>query len=127
MILVTTTTEAATVRFHYDPKAVEIIKTVPGRRWDPEAKTWTIGVDWVQLLARRFHDAGYPVQIDRKLWTPPAVSTTGPALPAFYQQLPDRLKEPVYKALIKVLHPDAGGDTALAQQLNTARDKHRCG
>lgn len=30
------------VRFPYDPRAVEIVKTVPGRRWYPNEKYWSI-------------------------------------------------------------------------------------
>jgi hypothetical protein len=41
---------------------------------------------------------------------------------AFYRCLPERLREPVYKALVRVLHPDAGGDIKLMQELNAARD-----
>jgi len=29
----------------------------------------------------------------------------------------------VYRALVRVLHPDAGGDNALSAALNDARDK----
>ncbi len=30
------------VRFHYTPERVRKIKTVPGRRWHPEKKYWTV-------------------------------------------------------------------------------------
>jgi hypothetical protein len=33
--------------------------------------------------------------------------------------------EPVHRALVKVLHPDVGGDTKLMQELNAARDRRR--
>jgi hypothetical protein len=35
--------------------------------------------------------------------------------------------EPVHRALARVLHPDVGGDTALMQQLNAARDRRMVG
>ncbi len=124
MIRIVTDGEYATVAFAYDPRAVEIIKAVPVHRWDPDAKRWTTETSWVQLLARRYTDQGYTVEIDGDLWRPenPA-AVTGPALPALFDQLPDRLRSPVYKALARVLHPDAGGDTALMQQLNQANQR----
>jgi hypothetical protein len=39
-----------------------------------------------------------------------------------FRTLPPSLRQPTYRALARVLHPDAGGDTALMQQLNQAND-----
>jgi hypothetical protein len=34
--------EMLSIRFAYDPVAVETIRRIPGREWDPEAKKWTV-------------------------------------------------------------------------------------
>jgi hypothetical protein len=38
----------------------------------------------------------------------------------FFESLPPRFREPAYKALAKVIHPDVGGDGPTMQALNAA-------
>ena len=66
------------------------------------------------------------MSVDGHLWQPPAASSSssgssapaGSPIKALFRTLTEHLRQPTYKALSKVLHPDAGGDTALMQQLN---------
>jgi hypothetical protein len=113
----------STIRFRYDPRAVEIMKSVPVHRWNPADKYWTTETSWVQLLAKKFYDAGYPVQIDSELWEPgSSVAGTSKPIVALFAVLPIRLRVPVFRALTKVLHPDMGGDVELMKQLNQAME-----
>lgn len=38
-----------------------------------------------------------------------------------FAAVPEHLHEPIFRALMRVLHPDVGGDGRAAQQLNDAR------
>ena len=44
------------VRFDYNPKIVDAIRTVPGRRWNADDKTWTIPRESVTLLRKIAND-----------------------------------------------------------------------
>jgi hypothetical protein len=115
------------VSFPYDARAVEIIRTVPGRRWSPEHRHWTILHADVRMASVMFLRAGYDVAIDGVPYEEVQRSSAPVAspLPALFAVLPQRLRLPAYRALSKVLHPDAGGDTALMQQLNKAMEDNR--
>lgn len=109
------------VRFAYDSAIVSLIKsTIPAyaRSWSAHTRCWFIDADWTPLLAAELRYHGHTV--------------TGPADPA-QQQCTDWAKAlfravgpqrtpAVYRALSKVLHPDAPtGCPILQQQLNAAR------
>ena len=113
----------AHVTFTYDVRAVEIIKSIPGRRYDPRRKRWTIDVTTVRHAVERFTNAGFTVTADKA-----SHATTSPntnAIGALFEKLPPRLRTDAYKSLARVLHPDVGGDTVLMQQLNDAYEGHR--
>lgn len=114
--------DEATCKFSYDPDAVAIVRQIPGRHWHADAKVWTFHDEEVVVAAEMFADAGHTVFIDGELWEAAASARSGSPLGEFYAALPDHLADAVYGALIRVLHPDVGGDHVLAQQLNTARD-----
>ena len=118
----------AWVQFSYDPDLVAVIKTVPGRRWRPEYKYWTIPVAQVDGCAYMFYDEGCTVLVDGSLWSPTdhlvaSLSSGGRVelLLRFFEALPPHLQAATHRALVKVWHPDAGGDHSLAQDLNLAR------
>jgi hypothetical protein len=123
VIHITTRGMTAIVDFPYDEEAVDIIRTIPGRRWDRGAKHWIIPVDCVTLAAKRFESAGFTVtgDIPRPRPTASVVDPFGALLTA----VPPKLRSPLYKSIARVLHPDAGGTTELMQQLNKAFDDHR--
>ena len=123
MIRITTDGYHSTVTFPYDAEAVAIIKTIPVHRWDPKTKTWTTETSWVRLLATRLHAQGFDIAIDGVPFTPDPPKPLGLPFDALFAILPERLRLPVFRALSKVLHPDHGGDTALMQQLNRAKER----
>lgn len=128
MIRITTGGSTARVAFPYDAEAVAIVKSIPGRRWDPERRHWTIDAGDARIAAERFVRAGYAVQLDGRPFEATTQQSTrspnvGPFL-ALFTILPKHLRTPVYRALSRVLHPDAGGDTSLMQQLNQAKERH---
>lgn len=109
------------VRFAYNPDTVDKLKTgIPrgSRRWDPDRRLW---------LADPPHEAtvrripGIPPAEPKHHTKPPAGIDA--AVDAFFAALPDHLREPTFKALIRVFHPDVGGDTRAAQALNRWRQE----
>jgi hypothetical protein len=96
----------------------DVVKGIPGKRWDPVNKRWTIPREWHDVLADVLRDQGEHVTVtdahgkSTSVAVNPftdlfrAVGTTGHTL--------------IYRALSKIVHPDAGGHTELQQQLNTA-------
>jgi hypothetical protein len=126
VILFTTSTEDdeyTIVEFRYDPRAVEIMKSVPVHRWSRLDKQWTTETTWVELLCKRFTDAGYLCAVDGELWTPPDPKAFAEPLQALFDALPARLRTPAFRALSKVLHPDTGGDDQWMKQLLKAIGK----
>lgn len=110
------------VRFAFDEEAVELVKATipsPARRWDRSVRAWVIEAMFVADLARAFASIGYQVL---GLDEPQAGSTWAAAM---FSQLPERLHDPAFKALTKVLHPDMGGDLRAMQALNDARPTQR--
>lgn len=109
------------VAFAYDQVVVSVLKsTVPAaaRSWDAATKTWAVDPTWTQALADELIEIGCSVRglpaarraADNDTWARELFAAAGP-------ELADKL----YRALSKVLHPDAGGSTALQQQLNDAK------
>lgn len=124
------------VRFAYDANLVRHLKAVKPehRSFDPVEKTWSIS-DYISLhtIVARIAADGYVVISDdpafrnRRQSTPPPPAKPAAAEPwadALFDAVgPDRI-DAVHRALTKVLHPDvAGGDAALMQALNVARDR----
>lgn len=113
----------------------DIPKSFPGRRWDKAKKCWFVPVDFVNQLADALRAAGCTVYVTRANGEPwgsgrgshghRSTPADGWADAMFEAVGPDRM-DAVYKALSRTLHPDlAGGDTALMQELNTARQRRR--
>jgi hypothetical protein len=124
------------LHFAYDPKLVELTKSIPSwaRGWDAGTKTWTIDAQYAHALAADFRALGHTVagleaQQERARRAPPPPPPPPPALPpadSWAVLLLDRaaaagLELPVYRALARVLHTDVGGDSAMMAELNTAR------
>ena len=109
----------------------DVIKCFPGRRWNPQHKCWLVGASFADAMAEALKAAGCTVIVTRHGgaedgahrdhhvvgagWAETLFAAVGPARAAA-----------VYRALSRVLHPDAGGDTALMRELNAARDRQRC-
>ena len=82
-------------------------KALPGARWDPGLKCWRI--------ARRFEDDVQRL-VDRLNGV-----IDGPledALETMFSRIPEPLRASTWKALLRVWHPDAGGNNRISQALN---------
>lgn len=109
-------------RFHYDPDAIAIIKTAPAyaREWDPARKRWLVDIGLATVVIDMLVDHGHTVVgLPEQPRTADSTSWAEELLTA----CPPDIREQVYRALSKVLHPDAGGDVRLQQALNDARDR----
>lgn len=119
-------TEDAKVLFRYDAELIDVIRQTPGRRWDADARYWSVPDREVDDVARRLRAAGADVRIEEpfKREPPPREekksSSPGNPFVTVLGTLPVHLRHPMYKAMCRVLHPDVGGDKALMQQLNAA-------
>ena len=117
--------DVVSVRFVYDPRAVSIMKTAPFHRWDPDVKCWYTDIDCVDALASTFTRHGYTCVIDGEEWSPVDSKKLTQPLQVLFDALPAHLRAPVYRALSRALHPDAGGDVEWMKQLNVANDRAR--
>ena len=117
----------AIVRFAYDPELVDLLKAaVPARSrsWDPQLRQWTVRAELVEHFASVLRATGHQVI---GLEPPAAGTRTGTdqwARLLLHRVGPTR-REPVFRALSRVLHPDnaATGDTTLQRELNLAREQ----
>lgn len=51
------------VTFSYDPNVIYMVKQVPGRRWHPDSKYWTIPDDRIGFLISQFKGTVYESQL----------------------------------------------------------------
>lgn len=63
MIRIKQNGEVYEVTFSYDPVIVSMVKNVPGRRWNPTAKMWTLPKDKLGWLIEQLKQSGYEKQI----------------------------------------------------------------
>lgn len=73
------------VSFPYDPNLVEMIKTVPGRRWVQSSKFWTIPANNLGFLLNQLKGTRYEPQVRVTSWEALNVNATLDAT----QQIPD--------------------------------------
>lgn len=111
----------AELHFAYNPGLVAALKhAVPwtARRWHPDVKCWTVEEPFVDKALHLIE----PVQVHdlRQPSTAPRPPSASPWAQVLHDALPERFRQPVYRAVLRVLHPDVGGDTQLAQELNDA-------
>lgn len=59
MITVVQNGEVYVVKFPYDRNLISMVKNIPGRRWDPEHKYWTIPVDRLGFLISQIRGSQY--------------------------------------------------------------------
>ena len=55
------------VRFPYNPNTVTKVKTVTGRRWNPEQKCWTIPKENLPALLKTFPDAKFDNGMEKEI------------------------------------------------------------
>lgn len=107
-------------------EAKDLVRTIPGRRWDAKRKVWTAPAASIDVVLDVLDD--WPGGVRCKTRQAPAKRTTsgaGPWPDQMFDQVPSALHAPLYRALAKVLHPDLGGDTQQMQMLTTSWDRHR--
>jgi hypothetical protein len=119
-----------TIAFAFNPAVVELIKqTVPGyaRQWIPERKEWEVDATWVDSLAATLLAAGHTVAglNDRTATRYPPKSDPSRWAHTLLSRLDPGLRQAVYRALSRVLHPDVGGDPTLQRELNDAFNETR--
>jgi hypothetical protein len=115
--------DCAIVRFPYNPHLVEIIRCIPTRQWHKDLRAWSIPFGEVNGCAVIFSEEGCTVTVDGDLWVPPTIELPVPAnrvdlIERLFEVIPDYLVQATHRALIRVWHPDQGGDHPLAQDLN---------
>lgn len=123
------------LNFAYDPKLVELTKSIPSwaRGWDAGTKTWTIDAQYAHALAADFRALGHTVagleaQQERARRAPPPPPPLPPVrvevnwAVALFERVPPELHTSVYRQLSKALHADIGGDDAIMAELNAARE-----
>ena len=52
------------VAFEYDPHLVELIRSIPGRRWINEEKIWTVPTEQARYVINTFDDHGFTISED---------------------------------------------------------------
>lgn len=63
MIRVTQNNEVYEVSFPYNKDIIDVIKTIPGKRWNPSAKLWTIPRDKIGWFLNQLKGTSYESQI----------------------------------------------------------------
>ncbi len=66
MISVIQDNDVYIIRFPYDEKLKDIVKDVPGRRWIPEQKIWTIPTEHIGWFMQSIKDTIYEDDITIK-------------------------------------------------------------
>jgi hypothetical protein len=121
-----------TVQFRYDAAVIELLKAaVPGhaRSWNPATKEWTVRATHAEQLAKALRATGHQVIGIGPPRTDPPPRAGGPILDTaqwariLFRRVGPNRREPVFRALTRILHPDVGGDHRLMQELNVAREE----
>jgi hypothetical protein len=118
------------VRFSWNQDVIDELKSsIPwqDRSWDKSAGAWFVKTRFAEGLATRLRGMGHTVTVEdkRPAPEPPKSVATAAWVSALFDAVgPDRA-QPVYKALVRVLHPDnpTTGDTGLAQALTRGYDE----
>ena len=84
--------------FPYDPDLLPVVRALPGRRWRPEGRYWSVGAENAEVAARTLLDYGFEpsAEVEARLGaaterpaTPPSEPTLGrgliPGLPRRYE------------------------------------------
>jgi hypothetical protein len=121
--------DGATIRltFPFDAAVKDRLKREYAARWDADGRVWV--VQWFQRddIVHLFESEGYEAFLQengevRRLSSPasPTHFTQLSWAQVLYDATPPELRHPMFKAVMKVVHPDSGGSTRMAQDLNEA-------
>lgn len=64
MISIVQANDVYTIKFKYDPDVINLVKNVPGRRWNSDEKYWTIPSDKLGFLLNQFKGTIYYGSLD---------------------------------------------------------------
>lgn len=113
-------------------EAKDDLKSLPGRRFDPARRCWVVParhVEQAKAIIRGYVDRLDVVDVGAG---PGGRGDAGPFrrrgateswADVLLASLPPDLRKPTYRALVRVLHPDAGGDVTATQTLTRAWER----
>lgn len=106
--------------FPYDARLVAAIKAdLPAwaREWDPLGRAWLITPSWIPdaLAVVRQYAAVVTDEPARPAYVP--ASTWAEQL---HDRFPEHLRAATFRALLRVVHPDVGGDASITRELVSA-------
>ena len=113
------------LRSGYDPRIPPVCKEVGGR-WSSEARAWRFSsLLQAQQVAGRLRFSGIDVvdEFPTTTTTRSTAVTLNVAFEQLFGVLPAPVREKTYKALVRALHPDAGGDLVTCQALTSAWER----
>jgi hypothetical protein len=112
-----------TVTFTYDEDVKDELRYVTGQgnyRWMPTLKAWLYRSSLKEEVLGVFREFGYKVQVHLPTQNPPRGDDCRAAWDTIFCTIPEPLDRKLYRAAMLALHPDQGGNTASAQELNLA-------
>ena len=114
--------EWMTIRCPYEAHFVKALKTIVGpsqRWWDQDAKLWHVRFEFIRELlplCRKYYDeVECRVNVREVL-----ASANVNVFSQLFARITPQYADKIYKALARVVHPDAGGQEELMTQLNQA-------
>lgn len=118
------------INFAYEPRLVELCKSVPSyaRSYDPPTKTWTVDTPFAMQLAKDFKALGCKIagleeaqERARKAPPPPPPRAIEKSWAMALLEKAGDDREMLFRRFAKVLHSDVGGLDWAMQDLNVAR------
>jgi len=111
------------VSFDYDESFIaELKSSIPGRnrRWLPEERIWLVhhihGDRLRFLLSKHGYQVIDPLSVGKTL-------VAGGIFSDLFANTPPTLRHRLFRNLVLVFHPDAGGTDSMMQSLNAAWDQ----
>jgi hypothetical protein len=119
IVVITIALDVALLESGYDERLVDVIRSIPGRQWDAEARVWRFPPQYANGLVQRLRQLGHVVDVD-DLRPKPKVPEPSNPFTALLNLLPPDRRADAIRQLRKITHPDAGGSHELSLMLNAA-------
>ena len=111
----------------YDPDLISSLKrNIPqyARRWDPEQRCWLVLDSHHRLLDRTLEEHGYtPEYFGHALPGVSDVKALTEPIEALFLEVPQHLRQKLFRHLAMALHPDNGGSEDMMKRLNVVWDR----
>ena len=107
------------IKSDYSTEFVTLVKGIPGARWLPEVKVWTVPQYRAEALAQILAQCYGEVE-----WDVPDTKVEAGPLSEVYAALcllpgaPVQVVDAAYRAMAKLHHPDAGGEPVKMAHIN---------